>query len=226
MNQVYIYILKDSENNIRYVGKTTNIKRRLHSHIAEAKLNKSKRYVLKWIRQLLANNKKPILEIIEICNEDIWQEREIYWISYYRKLIPNLCNSCDGGKGGLTKDSLTEDQINKKRQVMSNTFSKFNYIEKLHIWELIKNGKTLTDIILIHPNYNRNIDFGVRNGRQWNGITNLTPIYNQSKRIGYTCVRGLFLIRKKINGKVKTIFSSKNEEDVLNYLKNNKNYLT
>lgn len=221
MNTVYIYILKDQNNNIRYVGKTTNIKRRLYSHIAEAKLNKSKRYVLNWIRQLLLNNQKPILEVIEECNENNWQEREIYWISYYKELIPDLCNLCDGGTGGLTKENLTEEQLLKKKQIMSNTFSKFSYEEKVHIWSLIQEGKSLQEISSIYSKYNRNIDFGVRTGRQWKEITKIKKIiYTNSKRVGYTCRNGLFMIRQNIDGKIKVIYSSRTEQDVINYLKN------
>jgi len=220
MKTVYIYILKDLNNNIRYVGKTTNIKRRLYSHIAETKLNKSKRYVLNWIRQLLLNNQKPILEVIEECNENNWQEREIYWINYYKQLIPNLCNLCDGGTGGLTKENLTEEQLLKKKKVMSNTFSKFSNEEKIHIWSLIQEGKSLQEISTIYSKYNRNIDFGVRNGRQWNDITNLNPIFKNSKRIGYTCRNGLYMVRKNIDGKIKVVYSSKNEQDIIDYLKN------
>lgn len=222
MNTVYIYILKDQNNNIRYVGKTTNIKRRLYSHIAEAKLNKSKRYVLNWIRQLLFNNQKPILEVIEECSQSNWQEREIYWINYYKELIPNLCNLCNGGTGGLTKENLTEEQLLKKKQIMSNTFSKFSYEEKVHIWSLIQEGKSLQEISFIYSKYNRNIDFGVRNGRQWNYITNLNPIFKNSKRVGYTCRNGLFMVRKNIDGKTKVVYSSRNEQDIINYLKDNK----
>lgn len=222
MNTVYIYILKDQNNNIRYVGKTTNIKRRLYSHIAEAKLNKSKRYVLNWIRQLLSNNQKPILEVIEECNENNWQEREIYWINYYKELIPNLCNLCDGGTGGLTKENLTEKQLLKKKKVMSNTFSKFSNQEKIHIWSLIQEGKSLQEISTIYSKYNRNIDFGVRNGRQWNDITNLNPIFKNSKRVGYTCRNGLYMVRKIIDDKQKVMYSSRNEQDIINYLKDNK----
>lgn len=221
MKTIYIYILKDQENNIRYVGKTTNIRRRLYSHIAEAKLNKSKRYVLNWIRQLLSNNQKPILEVIEECNENNWQEREIYWINYYKETTPNLCNLCDGGTGGLTKKNLTEEQILKKKTVMSNTFSKFSKEEKTHIWSLIQEGKSLREISNVYSKYNRHIDFGVRNGRQWNDITRLNPIFKNSKRIGYTCRNGLYMIRKKIDGKTKVIYSSRIEENVIDFLKNN-----
>lgn len=217
--KIYIYTLEDNQGNIRYVGKTTNIKRRLYSHIAEAKLNKSKRYVLNWIRYLLSINEKPILRIIEECNETNWIEREKHWISYYRNIISNLCNSCDEGKGGLTKDNLSNEQLQKKKEIMSNTFSKFSKIDKENIWNMILNNKTQIEIQSIYHNYTRSIDFGVRNGRQWREITKLPIIHNNLKRQGYTCRNGLYMIRRKINNKVQVIFSSRNENEILQYLK-------
>jgi len=101
---------------------------------------------------------------------------------------------------------------------MSNTFSKFSKEEKENIWEMIKNNKSQKEISNIYSNYNRNIHFGVTRGRQWNDITNLKPFYGTSKRIGYTCRNGLFMVRKKIDGIVRVVFSSRNEKDILKYL--------
>ncbi len=42
MKIIYIYSLSDPNGNIRYIGKTTNIKRRLYSHIAESKQNNNR----------------------------------------------------------------------------------------------------------------------------------------------------------------------------------------
>ena len=80
--------------------------------------------------------------------------------------------------------------------------------------------KVLEDVMNNYPGDDEAvvINFGVRNGRQWNQITNLSPIFNNSKRIGYTCRNGLYMIRKTIEGKTKVIFSSRKEEDVINYL--------
>ena len=218
MEKVYIYCLKDTEENIRYVGKTTNIKRRLYSHIAEAKRSKTNRYVHNWIKSLLKNKQKPIIEIIEVCNENNWEEREKYWIKYYRNIIPNLCNNCDGGTGGITKENLSKEQLLKKKEIMSNTFSKFTNEDKEIIWNMIQDNKNQLEIMEKYPEYTRSIDFGVRNGRQWKNITNLEYINNNLKRKGYTCRNGLFMIRKNIKGKIKVIYSSRNEEDIINYL--------
>lgn len=220
MKIIYIYCLKDTNGNIRYVGKTNNIKRRLQSHISEAKKIKGKRYVLNWISSLIKNNQKPILEVLEECNELNWQEREIYWINYYRSINPNLCNICDGGIGATGSKNYSPEEIQKRRKLLSIKRSKFSENTKIVIWELIKENKTYNDIKNIYPNYSKQMNFGIRNGRQWNLIT-LLPITKGSKkqRKGYTYNKGLYIVRKIINNKKKVLFSSKNEEDVINYLK-------
>ena len=218
MKTTYIYVLKCPEGNIRYVGKTNNPKKRLSSHISEAKKGKGRRYVLNWIHSLLSKSLIPSMEIIEICTEENWQEREKYWVEHYRNIIPNLCNNADGGLGGTGTKNFSKEELFKKKEIMSNTFSKLSKSDKELIWKMIQSNKTQLEITEKYPEYTRSIDFGVRNGRQWNQITNLNPIFNNSKRIGYTCRNGLYMIRKTIEGKTKVVFSSRKEEDVINYL--------
>ena len=219
MKTTYIYVLKCPEGNIRYVGKTDNPKKRLSSHISEAKKGKGRRHVLNWIHSLLSESLKPSMEIIEICDESNWQERDKYWVEYYRNIIPNLCNNADGGLGGTGTKNFSEEELFKKKEVMSNTFSKFSKSDKELIWKMIQSNKTQLEITEKYPEYTRSIDFGVRNGRQWNQITNLNPIFNNSKRVGYTCRNGLYMVRIKNNKSQKVIFSSRSEQDVIDFLK-------
>jgi len=221
MKEVYIYCLKESNGSIRYIGKTTNLKRRLYSHIADARRNKTNRYSSNWIKKLLKRNEKPIMELIEICNENNWKEREKHWIKYYKRLNYRLCNLCVGGTGGLTKETLSEEQLFKKKQIMSNTFSKFNDNIKLEIWNMILNNNSLKEIQLLYPNDTEDIHFGVTNGRQWRHITNLPIIHRNLRRKGYTCRNGLFMIRRKIEGIVRVVFSSRDEEEIIQWLNNN-----
>jgi len=79
---------------IRYIGKTGNIKNRYSSHISNAKRLKSR--LANWIKYLAKSNKLPIIDIIEECIEESWEQREIYWISYYQS--NKLCNNHIGGK--------------------------------------------------------------------------------------------------------------------------------
>ncbi len=219
MKTTYIYVLKCPEGNIRYVGKTNSPKKRLSSHISEAKKGKGRRHVLNWIHSLLSKSLIPSMEIIEVCTEENWQEREKYWVEYYRSIIPNLCNNADGGLGGTGTKNFSEEELFKKKEVMSNTFSKFSKSNKELIWKMIQSNKTQLEITEKYPKYTRHIDFGVRNGRQWNEITKLNPVFKNSKRIGYTCRNGLYMVRIKNDKSQKVIFSSRNEQDVIDFLK-------
>lgn len=98
--QVYIYALSDPiSKEVRYIGKTKSISRRLQSHIDFARNKKRKRrYVSDWILGLLCQNLKPLITIIEEVDENNWTERETYWIKHFKNLHFNLCNLTDGGE--------------------------------------------------------------------------------------------------------------------------------
>ncbi len=101
MNEIYIYALKDPENNeIKYIGKTNNIKRRYNNHLQEVNKGINTKKV-NWIRKLKENNTKPILEVLEICCDINWQDREMYWID----IINPKCNQTKGGGGQITTNS-------------------------------------------------------------------------------------------------------------------------
>lgn len=99
MRNVYIYGLYDPRTDeIRYVGKTVNQQTRLWSHVRnntkEVGTNAQKSA---WVNELKSLNLKPIMKIIEVCNDDTWPEREKYWIGYYQKLGKDLFNIFSGG---------------------------------------------------------------------------------------------------------------------------------
>lgn len=83
--EVYIYVLKHPDTlEIRYVGKT--------------------------VRKL---SRRPIIELLETCQSDNWQEREQYWISKF----PNLINLTAGGDGciGFIHNSETIEKIRQAK---------------------------------------------------------------------------------------------------------------
>lgn len=101
METVYIYGLFDPRNGeLRYIGKTIQLKMRLEKHIREAKnyLNHNTRKE-RWIRELLSNNLKPAIIALEECTRENWQDREREWIRAAREICVNLVNLADGGKG-------------------------------------------------------------------------------------------------------------------------------
>ena len=112
--RVKIYVLKHPDTlEIRYVGKTVrSLNRRLGNHIANAKGNKHNKHLSNWIMSILKEGKRPIIELIEECDNSVWEEREKYWISQYN----NLINLTEGGDGciGFIHNSET---INKLRLI-------------------------------------------------------------------------------------------------------------
>ena len=101
-----IYVLKCPDtNDVRYVGKTNNPEQRLKAHNNKARdLGTYKR---NWINKLREQNKKPIFEIIDEVDIEVWQEREKYWIEYFISMGCNLVNDINSIGKGLTFGNKT-----------------------------------------------------------------------------------------------------------------------
>lgn len=114
MRTIYIYSLKDPETNeIRYIGKTTNIKTRLKAHITRSKHNTY--HSARWVQSVIKRGLKPIIELVEECTEDNWVEREKHWIAYYRERF-DLTNVLDGGEGGFIVTRAGSKWTDKQRE--------------------------------------------------------------------------------------------------------------
>ena len=97
-NMVFIYSLEYPEGNIRYIGKTINLKNRLSGHYDEIKYSNT--YKSNWLKSLKKIGVKPIMNIIDIVEDINWQFWEKYYISLYRSWGFNLTNLAIGGEGG------------------------------------------------------------------------------------------------------------------------------
>lgn len=124
-----IYCLKHPITlEIRYIGITIKeLKERLYQHKYVSKNKKVDTHVAKWINSLLQFNLLPIIELIENCNEDNWQEREIYWISYYS----NLTNISKGGMGLILnrKESGKNNSIKAHKKAISILNKDFSLVK-------------------------------------------------------------------------------------------------
>ncbi|HEY7413949.1 MAG TPA: GIY-YIG nuclease family protein [Ktedonobacteraceae bacterium] len=99
---MFIYILCDPDTDeVRYVGKTTDLKTRLQRHLQASEL-RPETHRVHWLRSLVAAGKKPVMKVIEEVTRETWAERECYWIEFYRAAGANLTNTADGGNGGKT----------------------------------------------------------------------------------------------------------------------------
>lgn len=118
----YIYTLSHPiSNEIRYVGKTCNLKRRYYQHTNKKNLLIQKTYVANWCLSLLNKGIRPIMEIIDE-SENNWRELEIYWIAQFRAWGFNLCNISEGGQGNYGykwSEEMKEVQRQKRLGVPS-----------------------------------------------------------------------------------------------------------
>ena len=120
-----IYSITNIITNKRYIGKTIkSLNRRLTNHLHA----KNKSYKTSWIKSLAEKGLTPEIELIEIVDENDWQSREKYWISFYRKSGANLCNHTDGGEGqhgrkasNNTRAKMSKSQKGSKKQPLSES---------------------------------------------------------------------------------------------------------
>lgn len=85
------------DEKLRYIGLTKNsLRKRLVSHKSESKRRET--YKDRWVRK---NDYNIEINLIEenIPNLKEANEREVYWIKYYRDLGYDLVNTSDGGDG-------------------------------------------------------------------------------------------------------------------------------
>jgi len=133
MKTVYIYGLEDPTiDEIRYVGKTTNLKNRLYDHIHTQDVNKHKK---SWIASLIEIGAKPKMIILEKTNETEWEEREKYWIAYGREKGWRLTNIADGGMNNYYSQqhfdkSVLEPYLSEENK---NKLDKYSMDELLEI---------------------------------------------------------------------------------------------
>ena len=148
MKAIYIYTLScPTTKEIRYVGKTNSIKRRLQSHIDYARKSKRKRrYVSDWILNLLNQDLKPIITIIEETDEDNWVSREIYWIKHFKDLQFNLCNLTNGGESNT--GYIYSDELKEIRKQARLGYITPEYVKSKISKTLSKKVKCITDNII------------------------------------------------------------------------------
>lgn len=110
---VYIYCLSHPITGcIRYVGKTHQPKERLSKHLSDRRPT----HKTCWLKSLASKGLVPVLEIldtIENSDDSDWQHHERFWISYLKFLGCDLCNSEDGGRGGVRLSSETRRKISE-----------------------------------------------------------------------------------------------------------------
>jgi len=125
MKKGFIYKITCPVTNLPvYIGKTTNsTEERLKRHISKTKTkvkyNRKLSKIEYWINQMITESisDQISIDIIEQCDLKILNDREIFWISEYKKnfKLKNLTTGGDGGNGYKhTNESLSKISKNRK----------------------------------------------------------------------------------------------------------------
>lgn len=96
---------------VRYVGKTFSPKERFARHVSLESREKSKRAL--WVNGLIKKGKKPIIDIIDDCDEFNWIDKEVFYIKFYKSIGAKLLNMSNGGEQGALNYKFTESQSEK-----------------------------------------------------------------------------------------------------------------
>ena len=139
MKTVFIYSISTVEDpyNIRYIGKSDNIEKRLIRHLQSYYLNEGT-YKARWLKSELKKGHTPIINMVDEVLESEWQFWEIYWISQFKSWGFKLTNGTDGGEGvKLTIDALEKRSkiiFDKNTIRLSDDIIKFNIHKKEELW--------------------------------------------------------------------------------------------
>jgi hypothetical protein len=110
MVEIYGLYCPDTDE-LRYVGKANNAKKRLKVHLQE---RVQARPVCRWIAKLVEQGKAPVMRVLEVVPPSQWEEAERRLIAKYRE-THKLLNVADGG----ARPSQTKEQRRKCAQTLN-----------------------------------------------------------------------------------------------------------
>jgi hypothetical protein len=117
MGPTTIYGLLDPrDGQLRYIGKTIDLPRRLLAHLGRTNLT-PKRHSSCWLIGLSRDGLKPIPIVLEtVPHGGDWQKAERRWIAHYRQQGARLTNLADGGEGvtGYVFPAERREYLSKK----------------------------------------------------------------------------------------------------------------
>lgn len=144
-----IYKIENKINHKIYIGQTNNPERRFEEHCN----NKQKYRSLIHDAIIKYGKKNFSFEILEWCND--YNDKEKYYIQYYRSLVPNGYNICKGG----------ESPPNYSGE--SNSFAKISNETVLKIKKDLKNWDIPKKAIQKKYNVSFNIIRHINEGSSW-----------------------------------------------------------
>ncbi len=113
MHYVYIYSLNCPITYLpRYVGKSLNPEERYKQHMRRANYISGRTHKQCWIKYVITQLKlKPTLTLLEKVPDDQWQEREKWWIDFFKCCGFDLVNISTGGQGYIGQHPLKDKRL-------------------------------------------------------------------------------------------------------------------
>lgn len=123
---IYIYLLSDDNNNIRYIGQTNNLDRRYRDHISASLNENSGTYNIhkaRWIRTLIDKGIKPKMEILSECMTLVESNfEENFWITYLSYLGIKLTNSYHSDVTEFSAETRLKMSLAKRNRTLVEIF--------------------------------------------------------------------------------------------------------
>lgn len=121
----FIYGLLDPDSyELKYIGQSKQGIRRynilLSKHSVERAFPKDV-----WIKSLIKNGKLPLFKILEVCDFDQVDQKEIYWINKHKETVLNIALGGVGGNTGKSK-KLWKPVISKN--MITGEIKRYNHI--------------------------------------------------------------------------------------------------
>ena len=152
-------------NQKSYIGLSCNIEQRIKSHNNSAKNPKYPvhKAIKKYFGQITLSENVEILEEIDSSNREYMQEREKYWIDFYRTFLDkeqgyNLTPGGDGASLGINNFSakLDQESLNQIYDLLLNSNYYIYQISELFLISpeavsKINNGKSYFNENLTYP---------------------------------------------------------------------------
>lgn len=156
---IYIYALCDPISfDVRYIGKTTDPHRRYRQHLSKRSLNRKKQtHKICWLKSLLNQSLLPVQQVLEICDETTWEQKESNWISFYKSIGSNLTNGTDGGYAGFksTYKSRKGKKLSEECKIKISETLKGRKLSDNHKKNISKNHAMRGKLGKDCPNYGR-----------------------------------------------------------------------
>lgn len=167
----YIYCYTNKINNHKYVGQTNNIERRKREHKCSAFNPNREDYNLLFHKKLreygIENFTFEVLEEIDSNDNNLVNEREIYWIKELNSFVRNNgYNLTFGGEGIKIERKISIKEADEIKTLLEKGFSTKDICNKYKIKEsylsMINNGIYFYDkdrAYPIHKYYKTNQDY-------------------------------------------------------------------